>query len=156
MFEELFLESEDFGRTVHGKVLVARNGQKSAVPLRGMDRLTAAAKEGDTKLALRLLAEAVPSLRLVAGRRSQSAPPEVRFEVHEVSAVPFRRSRRDFSAVGLPSRHHASPSQWFLRRLDIRSTINCSREMNPLPVPRNDHSSLHFELAVALRGLSPI
>jgi len=68
MFEELFLEGEDFGRTAHGKVFVASNGQRSAVPLSGMERLAAAAEAGDAELALRLLAEAVPSLRPLAER----------------------------------------------------------------------------------------
>jgi FlaA1/EpsC-like NDP-sugar epimerase len=68
MFEELFLESEDFAPTAHGKVFAARNGQRSAVSVSSIARLTAAAESGDGELALRLLAEAVPSLRSVAGR----------------------------------------------------------------------------------------
>ena len=70
MFEELFLESEGFGRTTHGKVFAARNGQRSAVPVSNIVRLTAAAESGDSVLTLRLLAEAVPSLR---GRRAAVA-----------------------------------------------------------------------------------
>ena len=78
MFEELFLESEDFGRTAHGKVFMARNGQKSAVPLSGMDRLTAAAEAGDAELALRLLGEAVPSLRPSLARGAAVAASKAR------------------------------------------------------------------------------
>jgi len=78
MFEELFLESEDFGRTTHEKVFAARNGQRSAVPVSSIARLTAAAESGDAELALRLLAEAVPSLRAVAGRWPAVASSKVR------------------------------------------------------------------------------
>jgi FlaA1/EpsC-like NDP-sugar epimerase len=78
MFEELFLESEDFARTAHGKVFAARNGQRSAVPVSSIARLTAAAESGDAEGALRLLAEAVPSLRSVAGRWPAVASSKVR------------------------------------------------------------------------------
>ena len=75
MFQELFLESEGFGRTTHGKVFAARNGQRSSVPLPNIARLTAAAEAGDGELTLHLLAEAAPTLRPVLGRRAAVATP---------------------------------------------------------------------------------
>jgi FlaA1/EpsC-like NDP-sugar epimerase len=78
MFEELFLASEGFGRTVHTKAFVARNGQRSEVPVSGIGRLAAAAESGAAGLALRLLAEAVPSLRPVGERRAAVASSKAR------------------------------------------------------------------------------
>jgi FlaA1/EpsC-like NDP-sugar epimerase len=48
MFEELFLDDEEFDRTWHEKIFVAKNGKTPAVdPLR-IDQLLAAATEGQT------------------------------------------------------------------------------------------------------------
>jgi FlaA1/EpsC-like NDP-sugar epimerase len=78
MFEELFLESEGFGRTAHGKVFAARNGERSSMPIANIARLTAAAEAGDGVLTLRLLAEAAPSLRQLGGRRAGVASAKAR------------------------------------------------------------------------------
>jgi len=69
MFEELFLASEDFARTAHQKIFVARNGERGGPPLEGAVELLGLAESGDVSGVVHKLSELLPTLRT-----SRSAP----------------------------------------------------------------------------------
>lgn len=67
LFEELFVPGEDYVRTAHEKIFVARNSVANAACCSGLDaavdRLIAAAECGDRPAIIRAVQELVPKYR---------------------------------------------------------------------------------------------
>lgn len=83
MFEELFLDSELFGRTGHEKVYVAKNGRRPGGGLRcSVDKLIQAAWAGDLEVTRQCLVELVPTLtERPAGQFANALSPKPRLVI---------------------------------------------------------------------------
>jgi FlaA1/EpsC-like NDP-sugar epimerase len=94
MFEELFLDGEQYGRTAHEKIFIARNG---GPPLGATDQrvleLVVAAEDGDLERAQQLLQSLVPRVA-----RPQEPVDSVRPSTGPASVTPIRQH------VGVPVR----------------------------------------------------
>jgi FlaA1/EpsC-like NDP-sugar epimerase len=90
LFEELFNAAEEYERTEHGKIFVARNGVTSSSAFDDISKLVAAADEGKTDEMRECLAELLPDLGLDIS--STGGPPRTTVGGMQIAAVEKRRA----------------------------------------------------------------